>query len=119
MKTNGTILTKLEDFTGGGPVLCPAISPDRIYKDGKPTDQVCGTRYEVVFPTKGFTKTVIKTPELKAALTQDDLICNNGAVSIEPVNFTAVVYRDSRTGQPAFSLKADTVRVVDEKNLPF
>ncbi len=109
MQTRGVKVTKVEDFTNGGPVLCTGVKPDKAYVDGKPTDQICGTRYEVVFPANGYVRAVIKTPELKPAFTEDDLFYRNGVIEIDLIGFYATVYLDSRTGQPAFSLKAQKV----------
>ena len=99
MQTRGVKVTKVEDFTNSGPVLCTGVKPDKAYVDGKPTDQICGTRYEVVFPANGYVR----------AVTEDDLFYRNGAIEIDLIGFYATVYTDNRTGQPAFSLKAQKV----------
>ena len=68
MNTRGIKLTKAEDFSNGGPILCTGVKPDKAYVDGKPTDQICGTRYDVVFPANGYVRAIIKTPRTEAGI---------------------------------------------------
>ena len=109
MDVKGIVLTNLNDFSMGGDIYCVRVRPDWKYIDGKPSDIRLGTKYDVVFPANGFLKATVKTPEMTAALTSDDVVCNNGSVKISLNHFTATVYVDNRTNRAAFSLKADAV----------
>lgn len=112
MDVRGIKFTKLEDITNGGKILCTDVALDYEYVDGKPTDKVIGSKYEVAFSGRKYRKATVKTPELTPSVTETDFILNGGTVEIELINFAATVYQDSRSGQPALSLKAHAVRIV-------
>ena len=118
MDARGVRFTKVEDITNGGKILCTDFALDYEYVDGKPTDKVIGSKYEVVFSGRKYRKATVKTPELTPSVTETDLILGNGSIEIELNNFSATVYQDSRSGQPALSLKAHAVRMVPSEETP-
>lgn len=112
MDATGTVFTNLADFSKGGKIFCIGVRPDWKYIDGQPSDIRLGTRYDVIFPGNGFAKATIKTPEMNAAITPDDIACNGGSVEILLNGFSATVYTDRRTNRPAFSLKAESITLI-------
>lgn len=86
--------------------------PWQEYIDGKRTDRVIGTCYDLVFPKNGYEKITVKTPELTPAITNEEIGEDGEGILVAPVGFVGKLYR-TQTGSWDISAKAATVQIVD------
>lgn len=80
-------------------------------KNNKRTEEVIGSDYTLVLPKNGFEKLVIRTDEQKPAITEEEIEANGGSIEVQPVNFSARLYKTS-TGEIGISATATTVKEV-------
>lgn len=89
-------------------VICTEIAPNHEYVDGKPTKKI-GTRYTCILEGNGYTKIIIKTPELIPIFTTEDIEANRGKIPVSVEGFQGKIYVDRRTVSLQVSCKATTV----------
>ena len=91
-------------------VLLVAVREGAEYKDGKPTGNIEGYKYEVVFPFAQFYKTRVK---IKGApiITQEQIDQKGGSMKIRFKNLTGKFYRTGN-GDYELSASADGLEVI-------
>ena len=116
--------TNLLAFNNGKYPALVEVSPIWEYLDGRPSDKRVGTAYTVLLSGHRYEEAIIKTDEVKEAITNDFIEEHGGMVLINAKQFVGRIFQyipkgkaeDGAPSKPVttFSLKAKTVFAVDE-----
>ena len=81
------------------------------YEDGKPTDEVIGTTYEVVEVGGDYEKFNVKVQDIDTAISEEEIRASKEQIFVEFENATCKLYTDSN-GRVQVSVKADSINVL-------
>lgn len=81
------------------------------YENGKATDDVIGTTYEVVQLGGDFEKFNVKVPDTETAISEDEIKASTEPVYVEFENAICKLYTDN-AGRIQVSVKADAINVL-------
>lgn len=81
------------------------------YENGKPTDDVIGTTYEVVQVGGDFEKFNVKVLDLDTAITEKEIKESKEQIYVDFDNAVCKLYTDS-AGRIQVSVKADSINVL-------
>lgn len=81
------------------------------YENGRPTEEVIGTTYEVVQLGGDFEKFSVKVSDTETAITEEELKASNEQLFVEFDNAVCKLYTDN-SGRIQVSVKADSINVL-------
>lgn len=101
----------LEQIIGEAKLQLLHSKPTRQYENGKATDLVIGTTYEVVQHGGDFEKFTVKVPDVDTAISEEDIAASKDPIFVEFTNTSCKLYKDV-SGRIQVSVKADAINVL-------
>lgn len=111
-KPTDFILTQ-NQVSKGGQLILIGTGDDTEYVDGKSTGKRIGTKYTVVAPANKYTSFIVKVPDAKPLISQEEIDQYDQPILVNFTNFQGKFYysNNSQNGF-GFTTKADTIEIV-------
>ena len=104
----------LVQVAGDTKVILVGAIADRAYKDGKVTDEVVGTKYQVVCPAAKYADSYVKVPGPQK-ITAEEIEAATAPIEVTLPGFVGRFYRLDGASDYDFTARADDIVIVAPK----